>query len=1362
MNMLPLATAPAAIQALASGLAWKSTVLLAAVLIIVRAMTRRRATVAAAVANAGLAGILLLPALTLSLSPLEVACLPARADSLATGPISLTTPPPVEVAPDRTPGLEAPPAAPPSLDFESDEGKPLPKIGDDRPLPEPPSRQVAARIGAVASPARPWIGQQAGWAAVVVAAYRVVVALLLVRLAGGFVVVARLRREAVVVDAPVWGTALERWRVRLGISYRVGLAWSTGVSVPVVVGWRRPIVLLPASAAAVDPAVHADAVLLHELAHVRRGDYAWNVLQRLTVAMYWIHPLAWLLARSASEARERACDDLCVHELGGPAGYRDTLLAMASSLVRRPGPSLGMAMARRPRLARRLAAIAHSRGSSRCQPRRPARLAIVVLGLAAAGLIGAVRLTRAEARQAADEAQAAKSEPEGQPGGGAGKVFHLQVVAADSGKPVPSANVRVWIALHDDWRTTDAHGRLDVRHSTGPADRSFTVDVWGDGFAMQRHHWGSRPAQPVPDEATIRLLPGETLGGLVQDDQGRPIGGATVYLWSHNYKKRDPHELLYDLRATTGPDGRWQASGAPETTGELLGFHVDHPDYLSDRDYTTGREKPTIADLRAGKAISVMTKGVPIEGRVIDADGRPVAGATVYSSRRQGNLGSGVHEFAVTTDEAGHFRTGQVRPEVWYLVAMARGHAPGEQQVKVGTAVPQVEIRLGRPRPFEGRVVDPDEKPIEGAFVNVDSWRRNRFLGVFLHTDRDGRFRWDDAPDDPLEINVDHPGYVGLSRQRVGPSAKDVTFTLKPSLLVHGKVLDAETRKPVESATLEYAPIDPKTGEVASWTAMPRVGRGIRVYRGDLRVNIPVAADAYKIRILAEGYEPFVSRVFRRDAIAVYDYDVNLTPARPGEVPVATVLRADGKPLIGARVYRGGREEGNLSLHNGAVQTGRNSGREVRTAPDGTFPIPPLVKPWVVLIVGDDCYAFASQETLRASPRVQARPYARVRGRYLIGGRPGANLPILLRGIIQDRSTMLNTILVHHEATTDDEGRFQFDKVIPTNDLHVGRHDPGDGPGRIWSLGVPVRVEPGATATVTIGGRGRPVVGRVELPEGWTAPVDFTEDSSAGIESNRPWTPYPLELFRGKTSLQDGESSRWLQQWRESAEGRDYRDRRVAESIGLSPDGSFRLDDVPAGEYRLSLRVNEQAPFGETGPFARLVQVFTVPPVPGGRSDEPLDLGPLRLRPRVTLKPGDPAPGFEVTTVDGKRLAVPGDFQGKVLLLDFGTLWDQQSAIQITRLNDVYQKFGKDPRFVILSLTLAADDAETRKYVADKGEPWPQAIVGPFPNPIATAYGVHDWNVWGAILIGPDGKLAAPRLFSAEIARTVGEVLGRK
>ena len=243
-------------------------------------------------------------------------------------------------------------------------------------------------------------------------------------------------------------------------------------------------------------------------------------------------------------------------------------------------------MARPSRLGRRLARIARSRGDARCLPRRPCGLLIAATAVAAAGLLGAVQLTRAEARASAPRVTEAPGiEQPAPPRDGGGRVFHLQVVAADTGKPVPNADVRVWIAFRDEWRKADAMGRLDIVHSTGAADRDFGVDVWGDGRAMQRHQWGNDPNKPIPDGEVVKLQPGESLGGIVQDENGQPIRGAAVYLWSHNYKKKDPHELFFDLRAISGPDGRWRTAGAPETTGELLGFHVVHADFLSSRDY---------------------------------------------------------------------------------------------------------------------------------------------------------------------------------------------------------------------------------------------------------------------------------------------------------------------------------------------------------------------------------------------------------------------------------------------------------------------------------------------------------------------------------------------------------------------------------------------------------------------------------------------------------------------------------------------------------------------------------------------------------------------------------------------------------
>ena len=115
-----------------------------------------------------------------------------------------------------------------------------------------------------------------------------------------------------------WRLALDRCRRRLGINRAVGLAWSPRVECPGGPGMDQADHRAPGITGGTAPSGHADAVLLHELAHVRRGDYPWNVLLRLVEAVYWPHPLVWVLGRAIAELRERACDDLCVHELGGP------------------------------------------------------------------------------------------------------------------------------------------------------------------------------------------------------------------------------------------------------------------------------------------------------------------------------------------------------------------------------------------------------------------------------------------------------------------------------------------------------------------------------------------------------------------------------------------------------------------------------------------------------------------------------------------------------------------------------------------------------------------------------------------------------------------------------------------------------------------------------------------------------------------------------------------------------------------------------------------------------------------------------------------------------------------------------------
>ena len=256
-------------------------------------------------------------------------------------------------------------------------------------------------------------------------------------------------------------------------------------------------------------------------------------------------------------------------------------------------------------------------------------------------------------------------------------------------------------------------------------------------------------------------------------------------------------EIFYNLRATTGPDGRWRTGGAPKTTGDLDGVRIIHPDYLSEQYFTTKDVTVAIAELRAGKCVYVLKKGVPIEGRVLDADGKPVAGALVISTAHPMNpLGGEIDEVAVSADANGQFRTRQVAPGNHYLIARAPGHSPGDQAVSIETAIPQVEIRLGRAHTIKGLVVDSAGNSIPGAFVNVDTWRNYRCLGVYLFTDTEGRFRWNDAPDDLLMLNVHKGGYSSVTDER---AARRTTTSCSLSNPSSNSRAECETPKPARA-----------------------------------------------------------------------------------------------------------------------------------------------------------------------------------------------------------------------------------------------------------------------------------------------------------------------------------------------------------------------------------------------------------------------------------------------------------------------------------------------------------------------------------------------------------------------------------
>ena len=137
-------------------------------------------------------------------------------------------------------------------------------------------------------------------------------------LAVGFWKLRRYRRHSQALDpAPAWGV-------------EASLLISDEISSPVTFGWRKPVVLLPSTFPAMGRSAQ-DAILCHEVMHVRRGDWLFTVAEELVRAVFWFHPAIWWLLGEIGLAREQEVDRLAIEITNEREEYMDALLAIAGA-----------------------------------------------------------------------------------------------------------------------------------------------------------------------------------------------------------------------------------------------------------------------------------------------------------------------------------------------------------------------------------------------------------------------------------------------------------------------------------------------------------------------------------------------------------------------------------------------------------------------------------------------------------------------------------------------------------------------------------------------------------------------------------------------------------------------------------------------------------------------------------------------------------------------------------------------------------------------------------------------------------------------------------------------------------------------
>ena len=319
----------------------KVTVLLALCSIAALLMKRSSAATRHLLRTSTLAAILILPVFVALLPSWRVAILPARA--------IVSTEPLPSIAPAVPQPVFVEKQAKPSIRHSRSERW---ATSTERPVRE---TTVATQTSATAKSSPAGAAFTITWQTLGLIAWLAGVMLLASRFALGRLRLAALVQRAHAIHEQPWQLQLQQIAQEMGLQRPVALLASGDTDVPLTTGVLHPKVILSADYGEWLP-LRREAILRHELAHVKRFDVISQTLAQAVTALYWFHPLVWLTVRAVHAERERACDDYVLAAGTKPSEYAHELLEIASSL-QRPQFTAALAMARQSQLEGRVLAL---------------------------------------------------------------------------------------------------------------------------------------------------------------------------------------------------------------------------------------------------------------------------------------------------------------------------------------------------------------------------------------------------------------------------------------------------------------------------------------------------------------------------------------------------------------------------------------------------------------------------------------------------------------------------------------------------------------------------------------------------------------------------------------------------------------------------------------------------------------------------------------------------------------------------------------------------------------------------------------------------------------------------------------------
>lgn len=376
-----------------------------------------------------------------------------------------------------------------------------------------------------------------------VAGWLVGVIVLGARLFGGWICTARLRRRHARPIGDVWQRRVEDLANRLELRRAVRVRQSSRVDVPMVMGWLRPIVLVPAGVLTGLPPQQVDALIAHELSHIQRHDVLVGWIQVVAETLLFYHPAVWWVSRQLRIEREHCCDDRAVAVCRDRLTYARALTTLATQRTAQPAGALA---ASDGSLLTRIRRLVKPASTPSTRDRMTAALALGAV-LAVLGVVGACATQRpastegttAQASTSAEPAWTAPRADAPDSAKAAGREEQTVVrVAPDGagttvlrrGRADSNEGVVVW--------TEDDAGQLEARLDS--LDRHIRVQIERVLAAND-----TIPRPPAP--GAPRMFPGDSLSAAFPDIA---VPDIDVDVWARDSLRIPPPPAIYFGRDT--------------------------------------------------------------------------------------------------------------------------------------------------------------------------------------------------------------------------------------------------------------------------------------------------------------------------------------------------------------------------------------------------------------------------------------------------------------------------------------------------------------------------------------------------------------------------------------------------------------------------------------------------------------------------------------------------------------------------------------------------------------------------------------------------------------------------------------------